>query len=270
LRLINCPGPLARSVDDLVLGLTVMEGPGGREWEVPPTSLGPLPRVDPPALRLAWSDDFGVPVTRDTTSVLEGLAHALSDSGCRVEREDPGLESDLAGEAWGGLLLIGSGARAPERHPGEGTAHEPLPGITIDSDEPMFRGMARVMGGSLNAYIDLVAIRDDMIGTMEDFFARWDALLCPVSVGPAIRHCPQGTPQPVDEHTVSYWRTGIAYTAPFNLTGHPSVVVPAGSSSEGLPIGVQIVGPRWSEMTMLAIARHVQGLIGPFRRPPGY
>jgi amidase len=270
LRLINCPGPLARSVDDLILGLTIMEGPGGREWEVAPTSLGPLPPLNPKVLRLAWFDDFGVPVTRDTTRVLERLARVLSDSGAGVEREDPGLDSDLAGEAWGGLLLIGAGARAPDRSPDEDIPREPLPGITMDSDEPALRGMARVMSGSLNEYIDLTTIRDAMIGTLEDFFARWDALLCPVAVGPAIRHCPQGTPQTVDEHTVSYWRTGIAYTAPFNLTGHPSVVVPAGSSSEGLPIGIQIVGPRWSEMKMLAIARHVQDLIGPFRRPTGY
>jgi amidase len=64
--------------------------------------------------------------------------------------------------------------------------------------------MSRVLGGSLNDHIDLATMRDELIGRLEDFFTHWDALLCPVSVGPAIGHCPPGTPQSVDESTVTY------------------------------------------------------------------
>jgi amidase len=58
----------------------------------------------------------------------------------------------------------------------------------------------------------------------------------------------------------------------FNLTGQPALVVPAGLDQEGLPIGIQIVGPRWSEMRLLAIARALEegGILPGFRPPPGY
>jgi amidase len=54
------------------------------------------------------------------------------------------------------------------------------------------------------------------------------------------------------------------------LTGHPVVVLPLARSAEGLPIGVQVVGQRWSEMKLLAIAEQLTELTGPFQRPPGY
>ena len=62
----------------------------------------------------------------------------------------------------------------------------------------------------------------------------------------------------------------MAYTSPFDLTGHPAVVLPLAHSAEGLPIGLQVVGRRWSEMQLLAIAARLALVIGPYQRPPGY
>ena len=100
--------------------------------------------------------------------------------------------------------------------------------------------------------------RDALIGALERFLARFDALLCPVTVGPAIPHCPAGTPVQVDDRTVPYWMGGLAYTGPFNVTGHPVVVMPLSRSEEGLPIGVQVVGRRWEEMKLLAVAEAIE------------
>jgi amidase len=63
---------------------------------------------------------------------------------------------------------------------------------------------------------------------------------------------------------------GTAYTELFNLTGHPVVVLPLARSAAGLPIGLQVVGRRWGEMPLLAIAARLAMVIGPFQRPPGY
>ncbi len=57
---------------------------------------------------------------------------------------------------------------------------------------------------------------------------------------------------------------------PFNLSGHPAVVIPIGQTQHGLPIGMQIVGKRWREMELLAIAQLLDSEIGAFRHPPGY
>jgi amidase len=87
---------------------------------------------------------------------------------------------------------------------------------------------------------------------------------------PDPRHCDVGTPIDVDGHTVPYYTAGCYYTTPFNLTGQPVVVIPLTQSSEGLPLGVQVIGRRWGEMALLQVAEQIEALIGAFRRPPGY
>ena len=136
--------------------------------------------------------------------------------------------------------------------------------------EASFRGMARGAKATMQQYAESLTKRDALIAALEHFFTRWDALLCPVTVGPAIPHCPYGTPVSVDGQQVPYMPAGTAYTQLFNLTGHPAVVLPLTRSSEGLPIGLQVVGRRWGEMPLLAIAARLAQVIGPFQRPPGY
>jgi amidase len=62
----------------------------------------------------------------------------------------------------------------------------------------------------------------------------------------------------------------MSYTAPFNVTGSPVVVLPLTHSEEGLPIGVQVVGRRWHDMKLLAVAKRLAERTAPFRKPPGY
>ncbi|MCL1473966.1 amidase family protein [Argonema antarcticum] len=61
-----------------------------------------------------------------------------------------------------------------------------------------------------------------------------------------------------------------AYVVPFNLTGHLAVVIPIGKTQNGLPIGMQIVGKRWQEMELLAIAQDIDQVVGGFQRPSEY
>ena len=109
-----------------------------------------------------------------------------------------------------------------------------------------------------------------LIAALEAFFERWDALICPVMPMPAFPHCAPGTPILVDGQPMDYVLATIGYTSLFNLTGHPVVVLPVAQSHEGLPIGAQVVGRRWDEMRLLAIAKCIAEVAGPFRRPPGY
>jgi amidase len=157
-------------------------------------------------------------------------------------------------------------ATAPERVDERLIALDARP----DSSVPMLRGMARGAKATMQLYTESLTKRDELIAALEQFLANWDALLCPVSVGPAIAHSPFGAPVAVDDQWVSYFDAGIAYTCPFNLTGHPVLVLPLTRSAEGLPIGLQVIGPRWGEMKLLAIGAQIAEVIGPFRRPPGY
>jgi Asp-tRNA(Asn)/Glu-tRNA(Gln) amidotransferase A subunit family amidase len=75
---------------------------------------------------------------------------------------------------------------------------------------------------------------------------------------------------PVDDQTLPYNVWGLTYTPIFNLTGNPVVVIPVGQSQDGLPIGVQVVGKRWRDRGLLAIAEQLTDRIGSWQRPPGY
>lgn len=108
-------GPLARSVEDLTLCLSLIAGPDGRDWEVPPLPLQEVRDRPLEEASFAWTDDFGgVPVTADTRSALEKVAQTLSDQGCRVERlNPPGFDFAAAWRAYGEIVGTETGASLP-------------------------------------------------------------------------------------------------------------------------------------------------------------
>jgi amidase len=265
---MNVLGPLARSVEDLALLTQTMSGPDDAEWD-----LAPVPWHEPPeralgAYRFAWSTDFGgVTVTADTKDVIARLAQELTRAGCKVEERNPdGFSFDEAWETWGEIAIAERAATGGDR------SRERVAALnaTLGETWAVARGSAKGMRATVADYMAALTRRDRLIGILEKNFEHWDALICPVTVSPAIPHVPFGTPVDVDEHKVPYFIAGTAYTSPFNLTGHPSVVLPLTKSKDGLPIGVQLVGKRWSEPELLAAARKVALITGPFTPPPKY
>jgi amidase len=87
---------------------------------------------------------------------------------------------------------------------------------------------------------------------------------------PAFTHRAKGEAVEVDGRKVPYLMASGAYTIPFSFTGHPVVVTPIGQTQAGLPIGMQIVGKRWKEMELLAIAQQLTQITRGYQRPPGY
>ncbi len=143
-------------------------------------------------------------------------------------------------------------------------------GSSPDSEDPVDRGFSRGVNASMRQITVARMKRDALITTMERFLQDWDVLLCPVTSTPAPPHCDVGSPINVDGQPVPYWTAGGSYTTPFNLTGQPVVGIPLTYSSEGLPIGLQIIGRRWGEMPLLQIAEQLEEFIGVCKRPPGY
>ena len=95
---------------------------------------------------------------------------------------------------------------------------------------------------------------------MLGFLADYDVILAPAHAHAALRH---------GELTSPGKSPAFSYSQTYNLTGWPSVVVRAGSSAEGLPIGVQVVARPWREDVALAVARHIEEALGGWRAPPG-
>jgi len=270
LRHMLVVGALARSIEDLRLCLSVIEGPDSRQWEVPPVVEKAVPSRPLSSCRFAFSDDFGgVPVTASIRVALEKLALELTALGCHVERlNPPGFNFTEAWEIFGELVATQLYSRESDLALWLwwmlSLASPVIPG------GPIARGYARGAGLSLRRNSIALTQRDALISVMERFLENWDAWLCPVCPRTAFAHTWTGRPLEVDEQKLSYVMVGCAYTAIFNLTGNPVVVLPVTQSQEGLPIGIQVVGRRWRDMELLSIAEKLAEVTGPFRRPPGY
>jgi amidase len=275
LRQFLTPGPIARSIEDLRLALTIIAGPDEREWEVPPVPLKPAPARELRELRIAWCDDFGLPVSAEIKTALAGTAAALARAGCQVERcAPPEFDFTQALRVYGLLKEAAFTVRAtPLGLPRFvwRALSEFLPGSNA-----IGRGLLQGAGANLQGYARALSQRDMFIDKMERFLGQWDAWLCPVAAVPAYPHLPSRNPVEqlratvdVDGRKMPYILATSMFTAIFNLTGNPVVVLPAAHSREGLPIGVQVVGKRWNDMGLLAVAEQLTQVTGHFQPPPG-
>lgn len=266
-RHMNVLGPLARSVDDLAVILKVIAGPDDSDWEAAPASSTAAPERPLASLRFAWTTHFGNETpSRETITAITALAKKLSDLKCEVAQRTPsGFDFDLAWETWGEIVIA-------ERVVTQGEAARERVEILRKSlgDLPVARGAAKGARASVADYMQSLTNRDRLISALERFFDDCDAWLCPVSYGPALGHIPFGTPVEVDDRKVPYFLATTAFTNVFNLTGHPAIVLPLTRSKDGMPIGVQVVGRRWSEPALLALAKNLSLVTGPFRAPAGY
>jgi amidase len=273
LRHLSTPGVIARDVDDLDLAFGLIEGADGRDWSVPPHRSKALPARDLRTLRIAWTDHLpGLPVTAETRDALRNLARELEQQGAKVELSVPeAFNLEAASRVYGDIL----GGEAGATLPGPLRWAARLASRFSSNRAPMIRGVQRGMGESLPAYLAALRRREAHVAALESFLELKDAWLLPVACGPAFTH---KRPAPyiaaplidVDDARVSYWTYALGYTFWFNVTGGPVVVLPIGKSHEGLPIGVQVVGRRWCDREVLAVARAIATITDSFTPPPGY
>src|SRR6266699_3010952 len=243
-RIMSCIGPMARTAEDLALLYSIIAGPDGRDTEVQPVPVDEIPNLALKNLRVAFAPTFpGFPVAVEIRTAVEELAKQLSPL-CAAVEEATLPQVDFNQELMNAGALIGMmvGAFQPE-----------------EQERP----------ATLAQYLEALDRRDQSIIAWEQFFEKWDVLLCPPSMVTAFPHCEPGSPLHVDDQEVIYWAVSGHGTL-FNYTGHPAVVLPYKLDHDGLPLGIQVVGKRWDESRLLAMAKVLSEVTGPFQRPPGY
>jgi amidase len=268
-------GPLARSINDLKLCLTIIAGPDGKDVDVPYIPLIESKKKDLSELRIAWTDDFGgVPVSQDTKVALKQFADKLSQAGCKVEKINPtDFNFMLAWQTWGKILDMEFGVYTPSY----GRFFQYILGWPYRKDNPMIQ---MVYPMSYEKYLTELTKREECISTMERFLSGYDAFLCPVHTTTAYKHIyPDIYFGPfalynqdflVDDKPLKYEFANGAYTSIFNLTGNPVVVMPMGYTKEDLPIGVQVVGRRWHDMELLNVVGQLDKIANAYKHPPGF
>ena len=262
-------GLLARSVADLELGFDVIAGPDGIDTEVPPWLETPLMGVTERPLRLALWDDAGLPVCESTRAALKAMVLRLEDAGHTVEHKaPPNFELPLLHEAFGAISGVEIGLGMPRWQ------QRLLPFLRhlLPSGETLARAFAKGLRFNVRDYNRALNCREAAIVSLDGFLQDFDALLCPVASTLAY----PGLPMPawvkppairVDGRKLSYLEATIGWTVPFSVTGSPVVTLPVGIEA-GLPVGVQVVGRRWRDQALLAVAARLESCLGGFIPPP--
>ncbi len=263
-------GPMARTARDLTLLLDVMAGPD-------PLTLGVAHRLALPPARHERLSDFRVlvldehpfiPTGSAVRAAVNRVADALVDGGARVERHGP-LLPDLieAATLYTRLQFSGSVARFPVE------ADEQLrtraAGLSAD-DQSLGAARLRGMVLSHRDWIEVNNRRELHRHGWRQFFAEFDAVVCPVTPTPAFPHDHNPNPleRRIDIDGVEYpYFDQLVWAGLATMPGLPATAIPAGRSPEGLPVGVQIIGPMFSDRTPLRLAELLEQEIGGFQAP---
>lgn len=261
-RDMGVSGPLARHLDDLEAELDLLAGP---DQDMAPAWTVSLPEATGRALtdyRFAtWLNDDWAPVDQEVLSPLIELCEHLKQQGITVEDARPeGLNLETSHRLYYHLLggAMGSG----------------LPPFMRDKLQPLAEGAdddyrSRFARGALQSHSEWL-IKDEERAQWQqrwaELFTRYDALICPVT---------NTLPFPHDQEAPSLERTLTINGKPdpyLNITvwagvagvvGLPAISLPIGFGEDGLPRAVQIIGPDWSEKTLIHIARQLQQQLFP-------
>ncbi len=238
-------GPLTRTVGDAALMLSVIAQPDARDmtaWNTPAPDFRIGLEEGVAGLHIAWSPRLGHVDKLDpqVEEAAAGAAQVFADLGAVVETADPGLPDTSAQimAFWGAISTTIVDGFSPEQR--------------ARMDQDFLRLAENGRRYSLADYVAAYQGRSELAEIMRRFHARYDLLLTPQMPIGAIE---AGRVSPADGRFGDHWVAWSPYTYPFNLTQQPAASVPCGLTSDGLPIGLQIVGPARCDHLVLRAAR---------------
>ncbi|MGH3462157.1 MAG: amidase [Kribbellaceae bacterium] len=247
-------GPMTRTVRDTAALLDVVSGFDHRDWSAMPTPrTSYLEGLDDgvAGLRVAYSRTLGFGRNDpDVEAAVDAAVGVLADAGARVDEIDPGFGDPV--DAFNVLWFSGA-ARVL-------ATYDDVSGV----DPGLQRAAEAGRGYSAADYLDATAVRMDLGLRMGAFHTVYDVLLTPtlpIPAFPTSRDVPDGSPSPD-------WTGWTPYTYVFNLTQQPALSVPCGFTDDGLPVGLQIVGPRHADALVLRVGQAHQAATDWHRRRP--
>lgn len=253
-------GPIAACAEDLSLALDVVAGPDDAEATAWRLALPPARHRELRHYRVLVLDAHPLCATaRDIVAAVERLARALEAEGCRVAHDARALP-DLGelSRTFQGLLNAFTGANLPEHEYRDTALHAEA------GDET-----TRQLTMRHREWVWLHRHRVRLAAAWRRTFEQWDVVLCPAAPVTAFPHDHRPMEQRQIEvdgqalpyHALAYWPS-LSQAA-----GLPATTVPIGLDRDGLPIGLQVIGPRLEDRTPLAFAAAVDTLVDMPRAP---
>jgi amidase len=269
-RDLSVIGPMARSAADLSLLLDAIAGPD-------PMEAGKAYRLDLPAPRHIALKDFRVlvvdtdpvmPTDKVVRGTIDKLASNLDKAGVKVERNSP-LLPDFAASSrlYMRMLMSFLGATfPPEIYAGAQATVAKLPPSENSLGAERLRGMVL----SHRNWVMDDGARARLRAQWRELFRTFDAVICPIMPTPAYPH--DHSPEQESRRILidgkpHVYPDQLAWPGIATLPGLPSTAIPTGFSPDGLPVGVQIVGPWLEDRTPLKLAELIEREFGGFVPP---
>lgn len=241
-KTLDHAGPMARSVSDVCIVLQAVAG------EFPRGAVRPdfrrLRKNRPRKFRLGWPTQyFFYRISSEVRDAIEAAASCLESLGATLQDVSlPGLDRSV--EPSTNIAL----AEATQYHESRGY----FPAQAAQYGEDVRRRLE--LGREVRAvdYLNALEVKRALTQEFDSVFEKVDAILAPTLpiAAPGI-----GEKKVVIEGEKETVRSAlIRLNRPANLTGHPAISIPCGFTASGLPIGLQMIGPNWSEARLLAIA----------------
>jgi len=254
-------GPITRTVGDTALLMDALVRPDDRDWSAVPTAGGfadaaagvGAPDSAPLAgLRVAYSPTLGFGTNDpEVERAVDGAVEMLERLGAAVDRVDPSVSDPV--DAFHVLWFAGVAAVLAPKGP-DAVEHVDL---------SLRAALERHHGYSAQDYLDAVAVRMDLGRVMGAFHTEYDLLVTPTVPIPAFA---AGSDVPPGWHSPD-WTSWTPYTYPFNMTQQPALSLPCGRTAAGLPVGVQLVGPRFGDHEVVRAGAALEAALGPLPGP---
>ena len=267
-------GPMARSIEDLKLLLKILTGPDSNDVssiDIP--ILFPEPKLIK-NLKISWTQSLPGKfvgqstdkISSESLNIIKNFVNKLAEEGIFLEEMKFTSEyMNKAWMAWGNLINMEYDFFSP---------------VLFRILENLSGNPYTVLPYSYEKYQYLLTERDQIVSSMDESMATYDALLVPVTLDAAYKHLNSKFEGglltnymdnvDIDGKDFMSLTVDISYPSLFNLTGHPVVVIPIGFTESGLPVGIQIVGKRWRDAELLVVANQLFKVGGDFRNPPDF
>lgn len=255
---LSCPGPIARNVADVALLLTLATQPDRRDtMALPPETTNYEMTIGAgiKGMRIALSGTLGyaAKVDAEVSAALTRTADTLVALGAHVEWIEPKLEDPTAAY----LALLEGGYRYSLRNLSPESRKRLSPALQAMLDAPNTP--------QLSDYLNAIERSLAYARTLSDFHQSYDLLVTPTVAVPAFHI---GRSYPEDFEDFPNRRAWTPFTAIFNLTHQPAISVPVALSTGGLPIGIQIAGPKYADVKVLRAASALEKAVRFDDRPP--
>ena len=265
-RQVTVAGPLAKTVEDLILMMNVL-------WDNVHYPLAEIPPIsfkssswDNGKLNIAISESLNsVAIDQEYLTLFKNFVSELSTQGHSISNDCPIYDETQAYYTCGKITGYEFDINLPTL---------PLLKTLIYwfiriryNDKRWAKGISQGIGISAREYAETLDYKDHVANVYHSFFHKYDIWITPVAAIEAFKHRRTGKSFVINGNKVGYTDALASYTFTTALSGHPIVVIPIGMKKNGLPVGVQIHAKKWSDNRLLQIAKSFEKITNKTEMP---